>query len=269
MNGQRHRYYETVPNTNAELMKMRVEPAKFGTKNISSKDQTLNIPSKAGSQPKVTGTLDSTPTLPVQSHSLPSHINKKRSSDVNRASNKKAKINTKRRASFSNELHDEQSIRKGLFAEEGPDGIFQPSTNIDNITNDMSEASKDFAAFDGDLKRSLQAVILSYLDLITHIKHSRSNSIGFGPLGHPADGNQQRQIKRDVAQSHLKHEAESMVSESHPTPSSPSSYEEDFSIVEEEDDDDVPGEDNLESGQFAKHTQTGHKVNRATAYRQD
>ena len=56
--------------------------------------------------------------------------------------------------------------------------------------------------------------------------------------------------------SHIKHEAESIDSDAHPGLSSPRS------IVDEEDD--MPGDDTSQSGQFANHT--GQKVNRVTAY---
>jgi hypothetical protein len=70
-------------------------------------------------------------------------------------------------------------------------------------------------------------------------------------------------LKRNVGPSHLKHEAESIDSDAHPGPSSPSSYE-DVSIEIIEEDDYVPGGDTSQSGQFPNHT--GQKVNRVTAY---
>jgi hypothetical protein len=248
---------------------LRVDPAKPITpfaKNISSKEQIPKISSMAVTQSQLISTPVPTPTMPVQSHSLPSDINKKRSSDMHResyppdkASKKKSKPNTKRRASVSNELHDEKSTRKGLM-QEGFYGTFQTSTNFDNGDGDGHDAPKDFAAIDEDRKRSLQEVIFTCLNRIAHIKHHLN--LRSAPLGLPADGNQQMHVKRIGAQSHLKHEAESIDSDAHPGPYSPSSYEDvSIEIIEE---DDVPGDDTSQSGQFANHT--GQKVNRVTAY---
>ena len=80
-------------------------------------------------------------------------------------------------------------------------------------------------------------------------------------MGLPPDGNQQMRLKRNVGPSHLKHEAESIDSDAPPGSSSPSSYE-DVSIEIIEEDEDVPGDDASQSGQFANHT--GQKVNRVT-----
>src|SRR5271170_463809 len=216
MSRQRDRFYQSAksgPNTIPELLHYRVDPGKTGvpfSKNLSSKEQTPKISSKVVAQSQLISVPDSTPTIPVQSHSLPSDINKKRSSDMSRVSyppshvaKKKARTDTKRRASASDELHNEKSIRKGGSLEEHPDGTFQTSTNIDKVVHGTPQASKGSVTDDGDRKHSLQEVILTSPDLIANIKNHRSHSIGYSPLERRTDDNQQMLVKRNVAQSHF------------------------------------------------------------------
>jgi hypothetical protein len=175
MSRQRDRFYGSAKsgaNSN-ELLPLRVDPVKPTTpfsQKISSKEEIPKISSTVVTQSQLIITPVPTSTMPVQSYSLPSDINKKRSSDMHResyppdkASKKKSKPNTKRRASVSNELHDEKSTRKGLM-QEGFYGTFQTSTNFDNGDRDGHDAPKDFAAIDEDRKRSLQEVIFAYMN---------------------------------------------------------------------------------------------------------
>ena len=184
MSRQRDRFYGSAKsgaNSN-ELLPLRVDPVKPTTpfsQKISSKEEIPKISSTVVTQSQIITPVP-TPTMPVQSHSLPSDINKKRSSDMHResyppdkASKKKSKPNTKRRASVSNELHDEKSTRKGLM-QEGFYGTFQTSTNFDNGDRDGQDAPKDFAAIDGDRKRSLQEVMFTCMNCIAHL---RTNSV--------------------------------------------------------------------------------------------
>ena len=97
-------------------------------------------------------------------------------------------------------------------------------------------------------------------------KEHRDDSVDVNTLERPLGHNQPMHVKFKDVQNHFKHEdqAESIDSEDHPSASSPSSYEEIFSAVE--DDDDVPVEYISLSGQVANHAQTAPKVNRETVY---
>ena len=102
--------------------------------------------------------------MPVQSHSLPPDVNKKRAAQASGTPvpPKKPKVPSKRRASLSNDLHGEQYNRKVPPLEDKPEGSFPMVTNGNNIAYDVYEPLKEVGTVNEVINRNIQMVTLTF-----------------------------------------------------------------------------------------------------------
>lgn len=163
MSQQRQRFQGATTKAE-EVQRYRVDATKPSMPfSASSKNQTPNSGSKAATQ---TNVIPPAPisTMPIQSHSVSTDVNKKRAA---RASGtpvpkKKPKVPSKRSASLSIDLHGEQYNRKVPPLEEKPEETYPIYVNGNNIAYDVSEPIKEVATVNEVINRNIQVVALTF-----------------------------------------------------------------------------------------------------------
>jgi len=128
----------------------------------SLKEQNLRRASKAATQAKVL-TPDPISAIPIQSHSHPPDVTKKRAARTSQQDfpAKRPKAASKRSASLSNGLYGDPSSKTGHKSEENPDGTSSIYTNVNVVNYHVQDSAGQVSPVNEGVNQNNQIVNLS------------------------------------------------------------------------------------------------------------